>query len=198
MQQDAYTVTAPTVASPAGLSAHITAGSLVAKEVVVRRLLPIMTVLCALGAASVAVAVPPKQTSFDVTFTNTVSDICPFAVVVTSSLSVTQRDFFDANGIQVRSEFTVTETDVFAANGHVLTGLPYHSSLHATLDPADPNHQLAAVSTGVISRVPLPNGSTFLSAGRLDFIDHPGAQFLLTPDTGRSGDVAAFCAALAP
>jgi hypothetical protein len=164
----------------------------------VRRVLPAIIVLCALGAPSVAGAVPPKQTTFDVAFTNTVTDICPFAVEVTSSLSATERDFFAADGVQVRSEFTITEIDVFAANGHTLTGLPYHSSLHATLDPADPNHQLAAVSTGVISRVPLSNGSTFLSAGRLNFVDHPGAQFLLTPDTGHSGDVAAFCAALAP
>jgi hypothetical protein len=44
----------------------------------------------------------------------------------------------------------------------------------------------------------LPDGSIFLSAGRIDFVGHPGEPFILTPDTGRAGNLAAFCAALAP
>jgi hypothetical protein len=36
------------------------------------------------------------------------------------------------------------------------------------------------------------------STGRLDLTNHPTANFLLTPDIGWSGDVAAFCAALSP
>ena len=45
-------------------------------------------------------------------------------------------------------------------------------------------------------RGPLPDGKTFQSAGRLEFVAR-GGLFALTPDTGHSGDVAAFCAALA-
>jgi len=30
----------------------------------------------------------------------------------------------------------------------------------------------------------------------LDFVLHPGVTFLLSPDVGQSGDIAAFCAAL--
>ena len=112
-------------------------------------------------------------------------------------MAVTQTDFFDNHGIQTSSHFVITETDVFTANGNTLTGLPYHTSLRAVLDPSDPNIQLSAVATGVQSRIPLPDGSTFLSAGRLDFVAHPGETFILTPDTGRAGNVAGFCAALA-
>jgi hypothetical protein len=53
-------------------------------------------------------------------------------------------------------------------------------------------------SNGLVERVPLPDGTLFVSAGRLDWINHPTASFLLTPDIGRSGNVAAFCAALSP
>jgi hypothetical protein len=165
------------------------------KEAVVRRFFPVAVALCALAASSVAEAAASDHSSFDITFTNTVTDICPFPVEVTSDLAVSQTNFFDANGTLVRSHFAVTETDVFRANGKTLTGLPYHSSLRAILDAA--GNQLHAISSGVISRVPLPDGSTFLSAGRLDFIDHAGAQFLLTPDTGSSGNVTGFCGALA-
>jgi hypothetical protein len=51
-------------------------------------------------------------------------------------------------------------------------------------------------ASGVVEHIVLPSGSLFISAGRLDFLAHPGATFLLTPDVGESGDVAAFCAAL--
>jgi hypothetical protein len=54
------------------------------------------------------------------------------------------------------------------------------------------------IADGLVERVVLPDGSLFLSAGRADFIDHPGVIFLLTPDHGTPADVAAFCAALSP
>ena len=52
-------------------------------------------------------------------------------------------------------------------------------------------------ASGLVERVPLPDGTVFLSAGRLDFAAHPGSEFRIVPDVGRSGNVAAFCAALA-
>jgi len=48
-----------------------------------------------------------------------------------------------------------------------------------------------------VSRVPLPDGSVFFSAGRADFTVHPGVTFLISPDMGNPGNIAAFCAALA-
>jgi hypothetical protein len=50
----------------------------------------------------------------------------------------------------------------------------------------------------VTSRVPLPGGTVFLTAGRADFALHPGVDFLIQPDRGAQGDVAGFCAALSP
>jgi hypothetical protein len=154
--------------------------------------------LCVLSAPNVASAARPVRDSFTAEFSNTVTGICEFPVTVGSTLAVTETDFFDNSGIQTSSHFAITETDVFTANGNTLTGLPYHTSLRAVLDPSDSTHQLSAVATGVQSRIPLPDGSTFLSAGRIDFVGHPDEMFVLTPDTGRSGDIAGFCAALAP
>jgi hypothetical protein len=48
------------------------------------------------------------------------------------------------------------------------------------------------------SRVQLPGGDVFLTAGRLDFAADPDAQFILQPDVGAQGNIAGFCAALAP
>ena len=52
--------------------------------------------------------------------------------------------------------------------------------------------------SGIVETIRLPDGSLFISAGRLDFRQHPGAQFLISPDMGHTGDLAAFCAALSP
>jgi hypothetical protein len=55
---------------------------------------------------------------------------------------------------------------------------------------------------GGVERVLLPDGTLFWSAGRFDWLahfgDNPELTFTLTPDHGRSGNVDAFCAALAP
>jgi len=55
----------------------------------------------------------------------------------------------------------------------------------------------AFVVSGVILRLQLPDGSLFLSAGRINVLAHPGISFSFVPDLGRSGNLAAFCAALA-
>jgi hypothetical protein len=52
--------------------------------------------------------------------------------------------------------------------------------------------------TGLVETIPLPDGSLFISAGRADFTQHPGATFLISFDMGYTGDLAAFCAALSP
>ena len=160
-----------------------------------RLVLRVAILLCVLSAPGVASAAEPARSSFTVVLSNTLTGICEFPVTNTSTLVVTQTNFFDNSGIQTSSHFAITETDVFTANGNTLIGLPYHFSLRAVLDPSDPNIQLSAVATGVAARIPLPDGSIFLSAGRIDFVGHPGEPFILTPDTGRAGNLAAFCAA---
>jgi len=51
---------------------------------------------------------------------------------------------------------------------------------------------------GAAEKIWLPDGSLFVSAGWIDFVDHPDATFVLSPDRGNPGNVAGFCAALAP
>jgi hypothetical protein len=46
-------------------------------------------------------------------------------------------------------------------------------------------------------KVVLPDGSLFIAAGRLDVVAHPGETYFF-PDHGHIGNLAAFCAALAP
>ena len=51
--------------------------------------------------------------------------------------------------------------------------------------------------TGIYEKIPLPDGSLFVSAGRADFTTH-GVGFLISPDKGNPGNLAGFCAALSP
>ena len=105
-------------------------------------------------------------------------------------------DYFDKAGNITRAEIHQVEQDTFSANGKTLTGIPFTFALAFRLDEnGDP---VSVVATGVAEKVPLPDGSLFVSAGWLDFVDHPGANFVLSPDRGNPGNVAGFCAALAP
>jgi hypothetical protein len=109
----------------------------------------------------------------------------------------TEIDFFDQDGNLTMAQVHQVEQDVFTANGKTLVGLPYTFNLRALFDPetGDVTHVFAS---GIASRVPLPGGNFFLTAGRVDFAAHPGADFLLQPDVGAQGNIAGFCAALAP
>jgi len=88
------------------------------------------------------------------------------------------------------------EQDTFTANGRTLMGTPFTFNVEVLFDSnGNVTHIFAS---GLVETIPLPDGSLFVSAGRLDFTQHPGVQFLLSPDTGHTGDLAAFCAALSP
>jgi hypothetical protein len=138
--------------------------------------------LIALGTTAVlaqpAAAVEPTTEPIDGTDTFVVEDVCSFPVALTATLVGTETTFYDQSGAVTRIQIHIVEQDVFSANGESLTGLPFTFNIQ--------------------ERVPLPDGTVFLSAGRLDFAAHPGSDFRIVPDVGRSGDVAAFCAALAP
>lgn len=165
-----------------------------------RRLLLIAAaaVLGAAAFAQSAAAVPPIKEDF--TFsdaTAVLTDVCPFPVTVVYGGTGWEIDFFDQNGNLTMIEVHQVEQDVFTANGKTLVGLPYTFNLRVTFDPetGDATHVFAS---GIASRVPLPGGTFFLTAGRLDFAAHPGADFLLQPDVGAQGNIAGFCAALSP
>jgi hypothetical protein len=165
-----------------------------------RRLLLIVAaaVLGAAAFAQSAAAVPPIKEDFTFSdITAVLTDVCPFPVTVVSEGTGTEIDFFDQNGDLTMVQVHQVEQDVFTANGKTLVGLPYTFNLQVLFDP-ETGEVTHVFASGVVSRVRLPGGNFFLTAGRLDFAAHPGADFLLQPDVGAQGNIAGFCAALSP
>jgi hypothetical protein len=114
--------------------------------------------------------------------------ICPFPVMVFSNITV-WGIMFDGQPENLNIAH-LTETDTFVGpTGNTLVGLQYHLTLHLP----DNGPRFAA---GVLAVVPLNNGTLFRSTGRVDFNVFTG-DFVLTPTTGHSGDVAEFCSELA-
>jgi hypothetical protein len=150
-----------------------------------------------IGLAQPAAADPPTREDLDVTDTAVLTDICSFPITVDLRQTGRVTVFTDRNGNTTRVEVHAVEQDVFTANGKTLVGLPYTYNIHVLFD-RDTGEVTHSYATGVVSRVQLPGGDLFLTAGRLDFIAHPDAAFLLQPDVGTQGNLQGFCAALAP
>ena len=146
---------------------------------------------------STAAAVPPVKSEFsNVAFSSVLSGVCPFDVNVDAVVSGFEIDHFDGDGNLVRAYVHQVEQDTFTANGKTLTGIPFTYNLDIRLDS---NGDVTSfVATGLVEKIVLPDGSLFVSAGWLDFEDHPGVSFILSPDKGNPGNVAGFCAALSP
>jgi hypothetical protein len=144
--------------------------------------------------ASSALAAKPQTFPIDATVTTTVTDICSFPVTVTFTGVGTGHVFTDASGNVTSFQAHITETDTFSANGHTITGLPYH--LFDVLR-IDANGNVTETVQGVAERLRLPDGSLFLSAGRLHVPPDSEQGFSIGPDCGRTGDIGALCAALA-
>jgi hypothetical protein len=163
-----------------------------------RRLTVVLAaVLGAVVFVSTAAADKPVKTEFsDVTFSSVLSGVCSFDINVDSVVSGTEIDYFDKAGNLIKAQVHQVEQDTFTANGKTLTGIPFTFNLDFSLDA---NGDVgSAVATGVAEKILLPDGSLFVSAGWVDFVDHPDASFILSPDRGNPGNVAGFCAALAP
>jgi hypothetical protein len=155
-------------------------------------------VVLVMAIASAAAAAPPDRVELPpFTFSAPLTGVCPFTVTVTSSLTGSLTTFYDRDGNITREVIDNAERDVFTANGKTLEGLPYTFKLTFIYDPPT-GELLHAYATGVASRVRLPDGSLFITAGRLDFLNHPGEDFVLQPDHGAQGNIAGFCAALSP
>jgi len=155
----------------------------------------LFTVLAAMGIfASTAFAAKPTQTSFSYTgLSNTLSGVCSFDVAITTNVSGTEIDYFNADGTLNRVYLHTVEQDTFSANGKSITGEPYATNAELLVDATGAITNIYA--SGVVERLVLPSGTLFLSAGRI-FLSHPDVTFNLSPDVGNPGDVAAFCAAL--
>jgi hypothetical protein len=162
-----------------------------------RRLLLVAATVAALLAfnAPVASAAPPAHGSFDATWALETTDICPsFSISVSQDMTVTETDFTDQTGAVIRSQLQVVEQDTFTANGKTLIGDPVRYNVTIGFDSSD--NPVSIVTTGGVLLVALPDGNVVRSAGRINVTSHPDMTFWAAPDTGHSGDIAAFCAAL--
>jgi hypothetical protein len=50
------------------------------------------------------------------------------------------------------------------------------------------------IASGIVSKVPLPDGGLFISAGQIDWRLHAGQGLVLQPDRGQPANLAAFFA----
>lgn len=153
-------------------------------------------VVTAVFASAAAADKPAKTTFSGVTFSSVLTGVCLFPVDVASTVSGTEIDFVDQGGAVTRIYLYQVEQDTFTANGKTLTGIPFTFNLEVLFDSS--GNVTHVFASGLVEKIPLPDGSLFVSAGRLDFAAHPGATFLLSPDKGNPGNVAGFCAALSP
>ncbi len=154
----------------------------------------------AVGAAifaSSAAADKPTRTEFTgLTGSTVLTGVCSFPVTVDYTISGFEIDHFDKSGAFTRIFFHQVEQDTFTANGKMLVGLPYTFNVQVLFDSS--GNVTNVFASGLVSKIPLPDGSLFVSAGRVDFTQHPGVGFILSPDKGNPGNVAGFCAALSP
>jgi hypothetical protein len=153
--------------------------------------------LAAVAFAPTAAAVEPITEDISFSDTGVLADVCSFPITIEGTVTGTQTSFFDQNGNLTRVQIHIVEQDVFTANGRTLVGLPYTFNIQVLFDP-DTGEVTHVFASGLASRVPLPGGDFFLTAGRLDFAAHPGTTFVLQPDVGAQGNLAGFCAALSP
>jgi hypothetical protein len=165
-----------------------------------RRLVARYLTIISMVAASVAIfALPaaadkPTQYEYPLLQSSILADVCSFPVVVDSVMDVTETVFTDASGAMTKIQRHIVEQDTFTANGKTLVGLPFTFNMQVLFDSS--GNWTHAYSAGVVEKVPLPDGNLFVSAGRLDWADHLDATFVLSPDKGNPGNLAAFCAAL--
>ena len=167
---------------------------------ILRRLLIVFAVAVSAAIfASPAAADKPTKIEFNgLTFPAVLTGVCSFPINVDSTISGTQIVFYDKTGpVPVTRIFVhQVEQDIFTANGKMLVGIPYTSNIQFLLDSS--GNVTHVFLTGLVEKIPLPDGSLFVSACRVDVANHPGVQFILSPDKGNPGNVAGFCAALSP
>lgn len=167
-----------------------------AKPNFARIVIAVLLTVSALGmSSSIALAKQPYMFDWIWDFSDDLTGICAFSIHVDSTMLVSEQDFFDQDGALIRIKTHNVEQDTFTANGKTLVGLEFSFNNDWIIDNGVWVH---GYNEGVTEKVPLPDGSLFISAGRFDWFDHPGAVFIIDPDKGHTGDIDAFCAALAP
>jgi hypothetical protein len=161
-----------------------------------RKLLAVLVsaVTVLLATALPASATKPDRITFEDTGRYTTTDICDFPIHVRSHNEGTATLFYDQNGDLTKVIVHVTETDTFSANGESLTSQPYH---YTNVDAFENGDYLGTTVTGIAVKVPLPDGGTFMSAGRLHIEPDFMGNFVYLVDSGVVKNHDAFCSVLA-
>lgn len=153
-------------------------------------LLGIAALGCALVAAS-ASATPPTRIHYSFAgITATDTSLCGFPIellILVGDDVFTQ--YFDKDGNTIMAHNHFVQQDQFSANGKTLTGIPYTANIQSFIEAG----VWTMLADGVLEKVPLPDGSLFIAAGRVTV-----AGFVYEPDHGAFQNLAGFCAALAP
>jgi hypothetical protein len=124
-----------------------------------------------------------------------ITNVCPITFNVSYTLAIRYTIEIHPDGTALEEDHW-TEADTFSnpSNGTTLTGDPYTGNYHFTYDSS--GNATSWVVTGGIEQVTLPDGTVFRTTGRTNILTDP-ADWVLTADSGHSGDLTAFCTALA-
>jgi hypothetical protein len=141
-----------------------------------------------------AEAATPTKSTINIQPTGTLPGVCSFPIDIRSTITGTEIDYVDTSGNPTAIYIHATEQDTFTGPGAQLESIPYTYNVDIKFDSQ--GNLISVYSEGVVVKVVLPDGSMFLSAGRVNDLAHQGVPFVLSPDTGRSGNLNAFCAAL--
>jgi hypothetical protein len=162
-----------------------------------RFIFALLLVISALGiSTSTALADKPVKYEYTFPWNDVLSDICSFPINIVGINNYMEIDFFNKSGSLTRIYVHGVQQDTYSANGKTLVGLPYTYNVEMLFDSS--GNITNNYANGVYEKIPLPDGSLFISAGRTNFMEHPNVGFLISPDKGNPGNIAGFCAALAP
>jgi len=154
-------------------------------------------------AAAVAVAAfsagagadKPLKGEGSISGTYVLEDACSFPIEVTYNVTYMAQQYPDKGGA-VRIHYHMVEQDTFSTSANSLTGSPFTFNVHFVFDSN--GALIRQDAQGVQQKVPLPDGSLFIAAGRINWLAHPGVPYVLLPDNGATVNLDGFCAALAP
>lgn len=159
-----------------------------------RSLKATVVVLAALVSAFVATpganAEDSNRSHTEVGGTFVVQDLCDFPVTVVASADFYETSVDTGHGTTSRTH--ALETDTYSANGNTLEG-SYIFQIQSTYD--EEGNLLQYSQTGVIVRIPLPNGDTFSVTGRADVLNLQ-TDYISAATHGVTRNLDEFCAYL--
>jgi hypothetical protein len=123
------------------------------------------TFACAAALVAVPGAAQATSTHSTDDFDFDADGLCAFTVHLTVHNETDTTRQATANGSVVIDH--TTETDTISANGVTVQGLPYHYTVHRTLDAA--GNDLTAIAQGEEWRFRLPDGGVWSAGGRNNF-----------------------------